>query len=196
MALGLYDCPECTDCETNPLPALENAECITEVVACRSQICTLYLSDADGTTKDPVVSFDPTSASSLEGAISSTAAGGLRCVYGIGDIPKPEDTVKTISKDREIITKRLWTFNFDIDHMSDTNYTFMQFLSACGWSGRVWFSTIGGKIYGGDKGIYMDLKGCTPFGRGDEDCEVGLIEGKWSSLCGPIRSGDDPFYEG
>lgn len=188
MALACYDIPTCPDCANLALPEVNFNECNIE--SYESEVSTVYLA-----LDDPDVdccaagAIDITTPAGIEAAVT---AGDLIVMFGIGDVPEPEFTERVVSKRRRVIGNKRHVLNFTIDDMSDANYEALRQLE-CGGQFRIWFATVGGRIFGGDCGILVDVNSRPlVLDRGEDTFERGELSFSWDRKAAPER-GIDPL---
>lgn len=188
MATNLYDCPACpTDCGVGTLPSVDFANCVDSVVEEESEICDIYASniDADGNATNPPANWED--ATTWADVLSQDTDGGVRHLVGIGDLPEPTQETRTISKRRKKVGTKTFTLNFDIDDLSDRNREFVRSLE-CGYSLAIWYTTIGGFMHGGPKGVRVTVsKANLPLQRGENSYAKGLLSFEWDATCHPMR---------
>lgn len=92
----------------------------------------------------------------------------IRPLTVIGDKPVPTGVVKDISNGRRMTIGKDHVINFLIDDVSDENYDFMRQLE-CGGQFRLWYETEGGRMYGGNNGILVNMSIDSQLNRGREE---------------------------
>ena len=205
MANANYPCASCpTDCTSLTLPAVVFDECPNIDSVEESEICTIYLDTPDPAANgclplNPIGTYTDTTGGTddtvnvtvlttwLTTAVDNTTVGSVREINVIGDKPEPEDTVKTISKRKQLIISRKHTLNIDVLELPHTNYEFMRKMQ-CGGSLFLWFRTIGGGFYGGENGIKVTIeKSFVQFDRGEDASKTGILKFFWFNDCDPPR---------
>lgn len=116
---------------------------------------------------------------------SGSTAGAIRRLSVIGDKPAASEVRKTISKQRDVFTDATHTLNAEIDETNDTNYEAMR-LMQCQQRWLIWYKTRGGKLYGGNEGIPVNISIRDVLGRGDEH-EKFVLTATWRSKFDPAR---------
>jgi hypothetical protein len=113
-------------------------------------------------------------------------------MFGIGDVPEPEFTERVVSKRRRVIGNKRHVLNFTIDDMSDANYEALRQFE-CGGQFRISFATVGGRLFGGDCGILVDVNSRPlVLDRGEDTFERGELTFSWDRKAAPER-GIDPL---
>lgn len=186
------DCPE--DCGS-ALGPWEVATCISDFNATPSEICDIYLSDIDE-AGDPVGGKLDFSDPAFAGAVDSTG-GTWRRLRGTGSL-SCDDVIKELSCGRTKLTRRDWTLSFEVDNIGETNYGTLSQMGACGWSGRMGFSTetimFGDTLTDGvNCGIMAEITVKPIWEAGRENCLKATMSITWSDLCWPSWLGDNPF---
>lgn len=147
-------CP--TDCDA-PLSPPSFNECAPEFNP--SEIDTIYFSSPD------FAGF--TDVEDLAEWETHLTAGDIVAYTVVGDKPLAEPVQFTGSKNRNVITTRNHTLNFDVDETNDVNYEAMRKMQ-CGGKFRIWYKTSADKLYGGSKGVLVDISIGDVLARGDE----------------------------
>lgn len=177
-------CPN--DCD-QPLQEVEFDECAPEINL--SEIKRLFI----GKKNTPAFN-NWAQAQEWTERISPTAneATSLRELTVIGDKPAPSNVQKNISNARIIQVGKDHTINFSVDDVSDKNYDFAR-ATECGTKVRIWYETMGGKMYGGNKGILAYLVMDLVLARGTEEIEAinGVVT--WRAKFSPERV-DSPIF--
>ncbi len=171
-------CP--TDCSSQTLPVVNFNNCAPEINA--SEIEEIFMGKADDAA---FADWSDAAEWATRLSQSATTAGKIRRLSVIGDKPAPNTVKKTVSKQRELVTKRTHTINFDVDETNDDNYDAMRQVQ-CGGLYLIWYKTRGGYLYGGDSGILMSLDAFDLLARGDED-EKFQYTGTWEDKFDPER---------
>lgn len=105
----------------------------------------------------------------------------------IGDMPEPE--VPEIPwVDGEVISgDKKFTVNFRILEVNDKNYQFMRTVQ-CNSKYKFWYTTAGGKMYGGNAGITAQFKGSFVIPEDRNDITKLMFVTKWTDSNYPDRS--------
>lgn len=188
MAKVSYADPSCPeDCGQFTLPAVDFSDCAEGVEIEESEICAIYMTTPDANNPgEPIAK--PSDWTSMAAWESVIAGGSVKELFGIGDMPESSANVVTISKQRKKKLPSGRTINFDIDDMSQANYDFIRSLS-CGQDVVIWFATIGGYMYGGDKGFQVTVTTADPvLGRGEGTFAIGKLVLEWKQLSPPPRT--------
>lgn len=169
---GIITCAE--DCEFN-IPAVSFAECNPEINL--SQIAKLHIAQPDAADFT-----DWTQAAEWTTRISdtSTDVDAIRSLTVIADKPLPETGSKTISGGRIVTTDKKHTINFEIDESNATNHEFARG-GKCMKQVKFWYETIGGKLFGGNKGIKATFAVDMTLSRAEGDIILYPGTLKWSS---------------
>lgn len=193
MAKSDHSCPTCLACDELAMPAFTFNDCLPE--RNESEICTIYLTYDDpanpGTAVGgPVLWTDP---SDWAAAISNTGVDQVRALVGIGDLGEVEQESVIVSKRRRAFGTATHTINFTVDDTNDDNYEAIRDL-ACGYIVRIWYETIGGKLYGGQNGVKVTItRADAPLDRGENTFERFELSFLWEG-CLPERI-DTPIGE-
>lgn len=150
--------------------------------AVASEVRMLILSNANaagGPAHGP--SGDVSLAPSWDGVIDNAAADAARSLMGAGDIPAaPETTIIANGAPVPIVKERI--INFDVTLVGTETEDLLRKLQY-GWKGYVWAVTRGGKIIGGDTGIYVVCTMSEPDNtRGNEAVRVWKTKFVWYDL--------------
>lgn len=195
MALANYTCPACpTDCSTVDLPTVDFPSCVEAIYEELSEICGIYIVGESSTTpgEPQVKPGDWTTLAAWEAVLGQTGTDKIRYLVGMGDLPEPEQTVRTLSKKRKKLGNKIFTLNFDVDDINDTNREFIRAME-CGKTVFLWFETLGGALYGGENGIKADVVAANlPLDRGPDSYARGVLQFEWESTCHPLRV-DNPM---
>lgn len=190
MPFATYPCPDlgatCTDIQ---VPAVDFATCVEGMYEEESEICGIYVVKEDPANPgQPIVKpTDWTSLTDWEAQLDQSADDKIRYLPGIGDLPEPEQVVRTVSKRRKKLGNKTFNVNFDIDELNDTNREYVRSLEK-GFTLFMWFETLGGGLYGGPDGIKTDVvKANLPLARGESSYAMGLIVLEWEHSCHPPR---------
>jgi hypothetical protein len=114
-------------------------------------------------------------------------ADSIRTLYGMGEMPAPEQTEKLVSRGEYAYSPFTFNFTFAVDDTNDTNFDYML-ATYCNQRRKVWFEMSDGMLYGGNTGIEVILKGNQPLLPGREDFIVINFSGKWKSPSYPLRT--------
>ncbi len=114
------------------------------------------------------------------------AAGSIRELIVIGELPEPEITQVETSGDRIAIGYRTFNLNFEIDETNHTNYAFML-MTECGGKYLMWYETADGLLYGGVDGIEVSLKMYHSIPRARTELAKIYGTATWKSLQSPFR---------
>lgn len=181
-----YECA--TDCSQS-LPPTNFNQCAPTVNL--SEIGRIFWA-AEGS--DPLTDYK--SATEWNTRISQTAVDDpnvIRVLTVIGDKPAPTSTPVRISGDRQYTPFKEHTLNVSVDDTSDENYEFMR-STQCGGRGRLWYETLGGKIYGGNSGVpKARLNLDDVLAQGDGEIERFTGTATWRERTDPDRA-DSPIF--
>jgi len=167
------------NCESE-LPQVEFSQCAPELL--QAQVSNVYLAN------DGYSLTNWTNPAEWAGRISntSTAATAIREMTVIASIADPTVTEKKISGGRTIYSPQEFTIAGRIDDNSDTNYDFMR-ATGCNRQYRMWYSTLGGKLYGGNAGILTNLRMWETVAEDDLEYAVLNVQLKWKAAFAPLR---------
>ena len=171
-------CP--TDC-TAQLPKTKSSKCAPVINL--SEIKRILIGKAN------IQPFtDWTSATEWIERISEDAVtqNAIRPLTVIGDKPAGTPVTKDISNGRKYTIGKDHTVNVTVDDVSDENYEFMR-SSECGGNYKMWFETMGGKLYGGNEGIDVFLDLNDVLGAGKDEIEKLVGTATWRAKFHPER---------
>lgn len=171
-----------TDCTTE-LPIAEFSECAP--ILLQAQVSDIYLAN-DGF---PLVNWENPAEWATRISNSSTDDDAIRALTVIASIADPTVTEKKISHGRTIYSPQEFTIAGRIDDNSDTNYDFMR-ASGCNRQYRMWYATLGGKLYGGNNGILVNLRMWETIPEDDLEYAILNLQVKWKSRLAPLRITD------
>ncbi len=182
MSIDTLTCP--TGCETELL-IVEFSECSPTLLG--AQISDIYI----GNDGNPLTNWSDPAELAARIDNDSTDATAIRHLTVIGDKPKSEKSQQKISHNRITYSKKTFTINFRIDDNTEANYEFGR-STECNGTYRIWFATLGGKLYGGNEGIKANVEMEEVIV--EDDTQYATINGtiKWTSKFSPIRI-DNPI---
>lgn len=172
------------NCESE-LPVVEFSQCAPELL--QAQVSVVYLAN------DGYPLTDWTNPAEWASRISndSTNANAIREMTVIASIADPTVTEKKISGGRTVYSPQEFTITGRIDDNSDTNYDFAR-ATGCNRQYRMWYGTLGGKLYGGNTGILTNLRMWESIVEDDNEYAVLNLQLKWKSAFAPLRI-DNPM---
>lgn len=173
-----------TDCSST-LPIVEFSECAP--VLLQAQVSDIYLAN-DGY---PLTDWTDLDEWTTRISNSSTDANAIRVLTVIASIADPTVTEKKISHRRTIFSPQEFTITGGIDDNSDTNYDFMR-ATGCNRQYRMWYATLGGKLYGGLTGILTNLRMWETIPEPEEEYATLRLQLKWRATFAPLRI-DNPM---
>ena len=177
--------PVCaTDCTTT-LPVVSFSECAP--VLLQAQVSDVYLAN-DGY---PLTDWRDPAEWAARLSNDSTDANAIRHMTVIASIADPTVTEKKISHRRIVYSPQEFTITGNIDDNSDTNYDFMR-ATGCNRQYRMWYATLGGKLYGDNNGILTNLRMWEVIVEDDNEYAVLRLQLKWKSQFAPPRI-DNPL---
>lgn len=183
-----YATPTCpTDCTTADLPAIAMADCVDAMITEESEIQEIFMTINDGAGAPKAKPTSWTSKSDWLAVIADTGNDKVRKLNVIGDKPLADATTRTLSKRRKKAGTKTQTINFDIDDISPANYDFMRQLQ-CGATVVIWYSTVGGYLYGGPNGFEVSVANIGEvLDRGENNYAVirGILS--WENQFSPPR---------
>jgi hypothetical protein len=172
-------CP--TDC-TGDLPVVSFSDCAPQTS--KSEINRLYMGKANTkaftTWGSPTEWADRLSQSIVPpGDSEELPADLIRPITVSAEKPDASMTEIDISDGRKAISNVDHVINFEIDDVSQINYDWVRQLE-CGYVGRFWYSTMGGHLFGGNKGIKATIKAKVVLAKGNDGLQkiVGTISWK------------------
>lgn len=183
-SVDLLICP--TDCSA-VLPIFTFSEC--NPVLLQAQISDVYLAN-DGEDYQLV---DWTSEAEWASRISNTSTDpdAIRQLTVIASLAAPTRTEKKISHRRTVFSPAEYTITGAIDDNSDTNYDAAR-ATGCNRQYRMWYATLGGKLYGGPLGILTNLQMWEEIPESEDEYATIKISMKWKSQFMPLRI-DNPM---
>lgn len=180
--------PTCsTSCDAD-LPVVDFSDCNPEIVL--SEITKVYIAK---TTATPFTNW--ANAEEWTDRISQTNTVGddyIRPLTVIGDKPAATPVVKEISNGRKKNVTSDHTINATIDDVTNVNYEFMRALE-CGGQFKMWYETAGGKMYGGNEGVLVNIAPSHLLNRGREETETIALSITWRAKFHPERI-DSPIF--
>ena len=173
-----------SDCSTT-LPIVSFSECAP--ILLQAQVSDIYIWN-DGY---PFTDWTDPAERSARIDNSSSDASAVRHLTVIGSIADPTVTEKKISHRRIVYSPQEFTIAGNIDDNSDTNYDFMR-ATGCNRQYRMQYATLGGKLYGGNTGILVNLRMWETIVEDENEYAVIKLQAKWKSVFAPLRI-DDPL---
>lgn len=180
-------CP--TDC-TAALPVVKFSDCAPDINL--SEIRRIFLAK---TIADDFTDWsEPTEWATRVSDTDIASDDTIRAFTVIADKPAGDLNIYEASDGRDITISKSNTINYTIDDVTPENYEFLRTGIECGGQFKMWFETMGGKLYGGNEGIRSSMTGDNILNRGRE--EVELIEGTitWKSKHSPERV-ESPIFD-
>ena len=163
LIMSLITCG--SDCDPD-LPAVSFADC--DPVTNESQIKEIRLGKKTATDFS---NWDQLSEWTTRLSQTDTSDDALRPIKVVADKPKPETTKKTISGNREIVTAKKHTINFDIDESNLINHNFVRG-TKCIDTVKFWYVTLSNKLFGGNTGITATLEVDMTLSRNQGDIQM------------------------
>jgi hypothetical protein len=105
----------------------------------------------------------------------------IRAITCIADKPQPNSIKKQLSNDRRKITSKTHTINVTVDESTQANHEFIKTLKK-GKKLRVWYETMGGRMFGGNSGIIATVFGDMILNRGQGEIQLYQIEVIWETI--------------
>lgn len=170
-------CP--TDC-SSILPVVEFSECAPQLL--QAQVTKIYLAN-DGY---PLTNWDDPAEWAARVSNTSTDPNAIRELTVIASIADPSVTEKKISGGRTVYSPQEFTISGRIDDNSDTNYDFAR-ATGCNRQYRMWFATLGNKLYGGNEGILTNVRVWEVVPEDDLEYATLSIQMKWKNQLLPLR---------
>lgn len=174
-------CPEGCDDDLEPVSF---DECNPSVSA--SEINHIYV--AGGGAADFTDVSDPTEWAhrlSQDGSLPEGSTFQLidliRELTVIADKPAPTITSKDISNNRTIDVQAAYVINITVDDFNAINQKFFQTLN-CGSRAKIWYSTLGGLLFGGNSGRLGQVKVYPSLGRGNTEIATLSGSASWKTL--------------
>lgn len=173
-----------TDC-TSTLPLVEFSECAP--VLLQAQVSDLYLAN------DGYPLTDWTDLGEWSGRLSNTSANAdaIRFLTVIASIADPTVNEKKISHRRTVYSPQEFVVTGGIDDNSNLNYDFMR-ATGCNRQYRMWYATLGGKLYGGNAGILTNLRMWETIVEDENEYATLRLQLKWKNSFAPLRI-DNPM---
>lgn len=171
IPMSIPTCP--TDCN-NEVPVVQFDECNPQINL--SQINKLYVTTRDS----PLTDWEDPAEWASRISNTSSADDAIRELTVLGDKPLPEAQELEISDQRTVAINSNHTLNVAIDETNETNHQFIRLIE-CGGHFKIWYSTIGGKIFGGNDGINAYLKLGMVLGGGSGDIQKYQGTAKWKA---------------
>jgi len=176
------NCP--TDCNDLVLPAIEvNQLCIPELR--ESEVCGIYFLPAGATGP-----ADWTQAADWTAVIDNTDVLNANVKYLVveGDVPEPEFSTQRVSRGRSVDGIKTYTLNATIKATTDLHYLFIKALQCGNADFKIWYETLGGRLFGGQNGIELTLvRASAPLDRGADGFERFEIVLQYRAYCEPER---------
>lgn len=105
----------------------------------------------------------------------------IRELTVIADKPAPATTTKDISNNRTIDVQDVYTINITIDEFNAINQKFVQTLN-CGTRVKLWYSTLGGLLFGGNTGRKAQVKIKPILARGNNSTAELVGTATWKTI--------------
>lgn len=172
------------NCESELLP-VEFSQCAPELL--QAQVSVIYIAN-DGY---PLTNWADPSEWATRISQDSTNANAIREITIIGSLADPTVTEKKISGLRTVYSPQEFQITGRIDDNSDTNYDFSR-ATGCNRQYRVWYGTLGGKLYGGNTGVIANLRMWESIAEDDQEYSVINVQLKWKAKFAPLRI-DNPM---
>lgn len=170
-------CPN--DC-TSTLPVFDFSECAPELL--QAQVSDLYLAN-DGY---PLTNWEDPAEWATRISNSSANSNAIRHLTVIGSVADPTVTEKAISHRRRIYSPQEFVISGNIDDNSDENYDAAR-ASGCNRQYRMWYATLGGKLYGGNTGTLVNVRMWESIVEDENEYAVIKFELKWKAQFAPLR---------
>lgn len=119
-------------------------------------------------------------------ALEISENNAIRSFVVLGDLPEPENTEISISKNRTIRAFKKFTLSFEIDEDNDANYN-SHLIFECGSKFKIWFETAEGILYGGNEGISASLMTNYFIPRSRQELRKIIGKAVWDSEKSPLR---------
>lgn len=179
--MSQYICPACpTSCLNADLPAVDFNDCADAFISEESEITEIYISSG-------TVPSNWANAAAWQSVLSQTAANKIRTLTGIGNMDLPEGDNRIVSRGRVISDSSRYRIVFDVDDVSDLNYSMLRKLQ-CGGTFKIWYKSEGGYLHGGPTGIMADIENAGEIlARGDDGYSTLQIVFTWEAACSPDR---------
>lgn len=170
-------CP--TDC-SSILPIVSFNECNPELLG--AQISDLFI------WNDGYPLTDWTDLGELTGRISDSSSDpdAIRQIVMYGSLADPTVTEKKGSHGRKYTSPAEYVITGDVEDNSDINYDFAR-ATGCNRAYRFLYATMGGKLYGGNEGIYGNLRMWEPIVVDDLEYATLKVEMKFTLPRMPLR---------
>lgn len=183
MSLTLPTCP--TDCDSILLAA-DASVCNPKTSF--GQIDTVYMAGNNAASFTDWESQDE-----WDDRLANTGgdADSIRYLFGIGDMPAPERTKIQISRGRNKYGKSIYSFNFKVDEISDTNYELMRYFQ-CHPDIKLWYQSQEYN-YGDNDGIEnVTVNAYEVIPESDQEIKYFMFEFSWEAQFPPDRTELNP----
>ena len=171
------------------LTVVDNSCGAVQLSEIRKIIISNEASDGSGAAHGP--SGDESLLASWTGVIDNAVADAAKELTGMGDIPLAPETVVIANGFGQPIVKER-TINFDVNVVGANTEAFLRTLQY-GFKGYVWLITRGGKIIGGQTGIYAACTSSEPaYARGNEAVKTWTLIWKFYAQVSPPETAS-PF---
>lgn len=135
--------------------------------------------------------------SDMEGIIDNSVSDNSKAKYiaGKGGVDEPEEIVVRLGKRERKRVELLYTLEIEFSIRTNKQYTFLQKFQRNYKAFRFWYTTTGGRLLGGAKGITPHyIFPFAPLGSSNDDVEKGIIRIQWFSDAEPSRTSINDFY--
>ena len=163
----LIDCP--ANCGVD-VPEFDFSKCNPETLA--AQVTDIFFTSQG----EPFIKIDNPAEWLARVDNDSAAIDAIRHLTVIGSKPKPDQTKKLISHNRNVVGQKTHKLPFKIDELTQGNLDAQRELE-CGGTYLMWFVIGGTKVFGGNEGITASITADVTATDNIED--LALIEGEW-----------------
>ena len=172
MALPI--CP--TGCSgANDSLAFLFSECAPEINA--AEIRHIYI----GQPNQPFTDWNSPTEWAARLLATNTGATKLQRLTVLADKPKPSGSVKDISGGRKVVLNRDHVLNATVDETNETNHNAFRKMECGGARYSIWYETSGGKLFGGNAGILVNIDPGMVISRAKADSIVWDLTMTWNT---------------
>lgn len=173
-----------SDCTDTLLPAVvEDQDCI--LIPRLSQVVGLLILPAG--VPGPASWVSQTD---MEGLVDNTDTvnAAAKFLIGKGSIEDPAPLVVNLGKKDRVIARRTYAMEFQLSVAASQHYALVQTLQRNYRQFRFWFGTLGGRVFGGQRGIKPEfIDAFTRYGAANTDTEIGVMRVEWWADGDPSR---------
>lgn len=105
----------------------------------------------------------------------------IRTLVVRGNKPAPASVIKALTNLRNKKITKNHTLNFLVDETNDTNHEFLRELEGSNSNFKIWYETHGGKMFGGNSGIVVDIDLNMVLAEGEEEIQTYVGVATWKN---------------